>query len=79
MNEIERAVLKYIFDKSHPGTLRPTTQEIHRVFGFPAAKRALETLQNNGYAQPMTPRRPHAPKRFQITDTGRVAVARVAA
>lgn len=79
MNPLERQILDFIAGRSHPGALRPTTTEIHQAFGFPACKHALNMLQINNHVRPMTPRRAHGVKRFEVTEAGRQALGRVMA
>ena len=79
MNPLERKILSYIEARSHAETIRPTTTEIYREFGHPAAKHALNMLQIYGHVHPISPRKSHGTKRFQITEAGRHALGRVAA
>lgn len=76
MTELERKILHYISERSIPGQMRPTTTEIHREFGFPAAKHALGMLQILGFLTPIVPRKRKAGKRFRITESGRQALGR---
>ena len=79
MNQLERKILAFIEARSHPGTMRPTTTEIYREFGFPAAKHALAMLQICTHVRPMSPRKSHGIKRFEVTEEGRQALARMVA
>lgn len=79
MTELERKILRFIGERSIPGQMRPTTTEINRAFGYPAAKHALNMLQIIGHVGVLPHRRIGNVKRYEIKEPGIQALKRVAA
>ena len=79
MTKQEREILSFIAGRCHAGMLRPTTTDIYNMFSKREAQHALNMLQILGHIRPLPFRRPHGIRRYEITETGKDVLKKVAA